>query len=272
MSGIVLAWALLAAAGPDGGAQAEPKIPGIDLIEQGKTAEAVEALEQALQDAPDDPALRLALGRACLRLGNHQQALNAYSAILMKDRRHLEANLGRARALLGLGDAPKAVAPARTATELAPDRVDTWLLLGDVYAHDSLQDHPRAVEAYRRARALAPRRLDVAMRLARSLSYTKEVEQAIEVLEQARARHPGAVPLLVKLAESYYAVRDLDRAETLIREAVEAAPDDPEARRVLEQIEGRRAYNFWVPVIAVVAFPVLFFLVRWLKRGRTPRA
>jgi len=275
MSALTLLW-MLAAAGAPETTVAEAKIhdakaEGLALLERGEYAAAARVLEQAHKADPGDRDLLLALGRAYLRLGNHQQALNAYSAILMEDRRHLEANMGRARALVGLGDAPKAVENARLAAELAPDRAAAWLLLGDVYSHQSLQDYPRAMDAYRKACALDPQSLDAAMRLARSLSYTREVEQAIEVLEQARAHHPGSVPLAVKLAESYYVVRDLDRADALIRRALEAEPDNPEARRVRDQIEGRRAYNFWVPVIAIVTLPVLFFLVRWLKRGRIPK-
>lgn len=273
MSVLVLVWILSAASAPppDSG-EATARDEGLALLARQEYAAAARLLEQASDTHPGDPALQAALGRAYLHLDKYQQALNAFSAILMSAPRHLEANMGRARALVGLGDAPKAVKNARLAVDLAPERAEAWLLLGDVYAHDSLQDHPRAVDAYRRALALDPESLQAAMGLARSLSYTREVEQAIEVLERARTHHPGSIPLVVKLAESYYAVRDLDRAESLVHEALEADPGSAEARRVLEQIEGRRAYNFWVPVIAIVAFPVLVVFVRWLKRGRTPKA
>ena len=77
--------------------------------------------------------------------------------------------------------------------------------------------------------------------------------------------------MLVKLAETYYAIRKLDRAEELLRRERKQAPDDPEVRRVAEQISSRRAYDFWVPIIAIIAFPLIYLLVRFMRKGRVPK-
>jgi len=217
------------------------------------------------------PAQLLEQGEEHLKQEKYQQALNDFSEVLKSEPRNLPANLGRARALLGLGDGPKAVGPARLVCEQEPENLAAWMVLGDAYAHENTQDFPRAAEAYQKALDLDPQNKNAGLKLARALSFTKEVDQAIGVLEDVLKHHPEDVLVLVKLAESYYAVRKLDRAEELLGRARKLAPDSPEVRRVADQIGSRRAYNFWVPVIAIIAFPLIYLLVRFMRKGRIPK-
>jgi len=218
-----------------------------------------------------DPAPLLEQGQKNLEAGKFQQALNDFSEVLKSQPKNPAANLGRARALLGLGDGPKAVGPARMVCELEPDNLAAWMVLGDAYSHENSQDYPRAAEAYQKVLDLDPRNRKAGLRLARALSYKKEVGQAIAVLEGILKHHPRDVLVLVKLAESYYAIRKLDRAEELLERAEKQAPGDPEVRRVADQIGSRRAYNFWVPIIAIIAFPLIYLLVRFMRKGRVPK-
>jgi cytochrome c-type biogenesis protein CcmH/NrfG len=155
--------------------------------------------------------------------------------------------------------------------ELEPDNLAAWMLLGDAYSHQNTQDYPRAAEAYQKVLDLDPKNRRAGLKLARALSYKKEVGQAIGVLEGVLQHHPEDVHLLVKLAESYYAIRKLDRAEELLKRAQSLAPDNPEVRRVADQVGSRRAYNFWVPIIAIIAFPLIYLLARFLRKGRVPK-
>ncbi len=225
-----------------------------------------------LPDKPAEAETRLVKGLEYLQAKKFQEALIEYSEILKTQPKHFEANLGRARSLIGLGDSQKALGPARLACDLKPESVQAWRLLGDAYAHQGTQDYPRASEAFRRVLELKPESLGAAMSLARALSYQKEVEQAIEILEAARKHHPGELKLLSKLAESYYAIRKLDEAEQLVNQALEQDPNHPEAQLVLDQIEGRRAYLLWVPIVAIVVFPLIIILFRWMKKGREVKA
>jgi tetratricopeptide (TPR) repeat protein len=229
----------------------------------------------AMQPVPDqsaDAEAREVKGLQYLQAKKFQEALIEYSEILKKQPKHFEANLGRAQALIGLGDSTKALGPARLACDLKPDSVRAWRILGQAYAHKGTQDYPRAAKAYRKVLELEPKSLEAATCLARALSYKKEVEQAIEILEAARKHHPEELGLLTKLAESYYAIRKLGRAEELANFVLEREPEHEEAKRVLNQIRGRQAYNLWVPIIAIVAFPLIILLVRWMKKGREVKA
>ena len=210
-------------------------------------------------------------GEEHLKQEKYQQALNDFSEILKSDSQNVPANLGRARALLGLGDGPKAVGPARLVCELQPENRAAWMVLGDAYSHENTQDYPRAAEAYQKVLDLDPGSKAAGLKLARALSFKKEVDQAIGVLEGVLKHHPEDVLVLVKLAESYYAIRKLDRAEDLLKRARKLSPDSPEVRRVADQISSRRAYNFWVPIIAIIAFPLIYLLVRFMRKGRVPK-
>lgn len=223
-----------------------------------------------LASGPDSGQL-LAQGEEHLKQEQFQQALNDFSEILKTAPKDVPANLGRARALLGLGDGPKAVGPARLVCELQPRNAPAWMVLGDAYAHEASQDFPRAAEAYQKALDLDPENRDAGLRLARALSYQKEVDQAIGVLESVHKHHPEDVLVLVKLAESYYAIRKLGRAEELLNRALKLAPDNPTAQSVADQVRSRRAYNFWVPIIAVIVFPLIYLLVRFMRKGRVPK-
>jgi cytochrome c-type biogenesis protein CcmH/NrfG len=218
-----------------------------------------------------DTGSLLIRGEEHLKQERFQQALNDFSEILKTAPKDVPANLGRARALLGLGDGPKAVGPARMVCELEPENLRAWMVLGDAYAHGLTQDFLRAAEAYRQVLDLDPKNRDAGLRLARALSYRKEVEQAIGVLQGAQKHHPEDVLVLVKLAESYYAVRKLDRAEEVLAHALRLAPDHPVALRVQDQVRSRRAYNFWVPIIAIIVFPLVYLLVRFMRKGRVPQ-
>jgi cytochrome c-type biogenesis protein CcmH/NrfG len=210
-------------------------------------------------------------GEEHLKQEKYQQALNDFSEILKTDPKHSAANLGRARALLGLGDGPKAVGPARLVCEQEPGNAAAWMVLGDAYAHENTQDYPRAAEAYRKVLDLDPGNRRAGLMLARALSFKKEVDQAIAVLEGTLEHHPEDVLLLVKLAESYYVIRKLDRAEQLLARAQKLSPDNPEVRRVADQVNSRRAYNFWVPIIAIITFPLIYLLIRFMRKGRVPK-
>lgn len=244
---------------------------GLKHLDRGELAEAIKVLGQARAKGADDPATRIALGRAYLAREMYQQALIEFSEVLKRDPNQVAANLGRADSLIGLGDARKAIGPAKLMTEIEPGMARAWLTLGRAYLHPQVADYPKAQAAFRQALKLTPDSRDAAVNLARALSFAKKVEQAIDVLQKLHRKRPGDIPIVITLAESYYAIRKLDRAEKLINEALTAEPDNKDAIRVRDQIHARQAYDFWVPVVAIIAFPLLFLLIRWMKKGRVPK-
>ena len=261
----------------------EPKLPdsqaevatlraeGLELFEQGKDKQAMLKLGEARAKGAKDPEVRSALGQIYLKREMFQKALIEFSEVLKDNPNQLQANLGRAESLIGLGDPRKAVGPVKLVTEIEPENTLAWEVLGNAYAHEQYQDFEKAQAAYKKALELNPKSKTAAMNLARALNFGKEVEQAIVVMESMHKQYPDDVAVAIKLAESYYAIRKLDRAEELIGQALEVDPGNKAALHVQDQIKSRQAYNFWVPIIAIIAFPILFLIIRWMRKGRLPK-
>ena len=237
-------------------------------IEGGDAQVAVETLTAILKDAPDHRASRLLLGHAYLSLKKFQHALNEFSRVVLKDANVPEANWGRALALRGLGDVPKAIIWAKKATEVAPDDRKSWEVLGDIYLTKNYLDAPRAEATFRQLLVLDPNHRLAQLQLARALSYQQKIEAAIELLEKLAADTPEDWPVQTKLAESYYAVRKLSKAEALLERVLAAQPDNAEAIKLLDAVRGRKAYQYWIPLAALLAIPLLFLMFRRLRRGK----
>ncbi len=244
---------------------------GIRLIKSGRPQEAVLTLEHAKSQHPDNVEVRIMLGDAYLQLKKYQLSLDEYSAMIQQNPQNIAAILGRTSSLIGLGDARKAADTARMATEIAPERTDGWILLGDAYVHETHQDYPRAIEAYKKALSMEPKNLQLALSLAKAYNHKKDNERAAVVLEEARKHHARNPELLVKLAESYFVLRKLDRAKELIDIALDLQPEDVHTLAVAKQIQNRKDYQLWVPVFAIFAFPLLWLLIRWMRKGKVPK-
>ncbi len=243
-----------------------------ELFDAGRAEAAAEKLGALLEQQPKQRAALLLLGRVRLAQERYQHALNAFSEVLIEDRSVPEACWGRALALAGLADVPKATEWAKKATELAPDSLRAWEVLAEIYLSEGYLDAPRAEAAYRQMLLLDPDNRSARLGLARALSYQKQIEQAVELLEELAEQRPEDWPVQFKLAESYYALRQLTPAERVLERILAARPEHVEARRLLEAVRSRRAYQIWIPVSAAIGVPLLVLLVRRLKRGRTFKA
>jgi len=279
---------LLVAAGaaaedePGEAADAQPEAAPVDLapaladaralLDGGDAPAAAAKAEALLKEHPDHRGARMLLGDAYLAQKKYQHALNAYSAVLLKDGKDAQACSGRARALVGLADVPKAIIWAKKATELAPDDLNGWYVLGEIYLHEKYLDAPRAEATFRQVLVLKPGDRKARLQLARALSYQKKVADAIVLLEALAAERPEDWEVQLKLAESYYAMRKLTPAEQVLEKILAAQPDHPGALRLIDEVRSRRSFLFWVPIGALILLPLLYLLFRRLKRGKMPQA
>ena len=91
------------------------------LMQNQRFAEARADLLAALADAPTDPADQLLLGQLLLQLNEPAHALQAYDALLAKDRHNAQAWLGEAEAYLALGQFNEAEHASEKAVESDPN-------------------------------------------------------------------------------------------------------------------------------------------------------
>ncbi len=238
------------------------------LLKSSRASDASAVLEAMLKDNPDNTEARMLLGHTYLKQKKYQHALNAFSSILLKNRKNPEACSGRALALVGLADVPKAIIWAKKAVELAPDDLHAWEILGQVYLTENYLDAPRAEAAYRQMLLLDGKNRKARLMLAKALSYQKKVDEAIVLLKQLVDESPNDTEAGIKLAESYYATRKLSKAEAVLKAILKSDKDNAKAKALLEAIASRRSYQFWVPVLVGIFVPLLYFLIRRMRKGR----
>src|SRR5579884_2645677 len=87
----------------------------------GRDAEALEALERALQLRPGDPEILRLRGDTLIALGRAREAIEAFDRVLAAQPRNGEALNGRGAARAALGKAHEALADFDAALALAPD-------------------------------------------------------------------------------------------------------------------------------------------------------
>ncbi|MCP3981808.1 MAG: tetratricopeptide repeat protein [bacterium] len=191
------------------------------------------------------------------------QALNA-------DRAEAQLNLGRLQ--LDLGEPDAAEAAYQRAIDVNPSFIPAYVNLADLYR---LQGREQAGEvALRRALELAPGSAEVQhalglllvrqKQLAGGLDYLRGAAQArpeearyayvygvglhsagrtneaLSVLKAAHERHAGDMNLLVALATISRDARAIDDALGYARKLAAMAPNDPQIRRLLSEIEASR--------------------------------
>ena len=109
----------------------------------------LESLRDALAQSPDDVALLLLFGHACLDEIHLDEAREAFSRILNLDPDHLDAQLGLARTLVLQGDTSAAAVRAERILQRKPQSAAAHLLLSRIHLTEN--HRARAIEHFHRA-------------------------------------------------------------------------------------------------------------------------
>ncbi|MEN9251083.1 MAG: tetratricopeptide repeat protein [Thermostichales cyanobacterium BF3_bins_165] len=207
---------------------------GLTLVQQGRYAQAIPLLQQALQQSPDELAILIGLATSFRRLGRNREATDMYDRILRQDPNNMIGLQGMA--LVGgfvPERRPQALQALNTLLEKDPDSLDSVELryqraLVLMYAgrhQESLQDlelvlsrrrdaevlktaaqvnsyvqnFPEAVRLFEAALQANPRILDTNARLdyARSLVGANQVAKGLEILERLRQENPNNSEILL---------------------------------------------------------------------------
>jgi transitional endoplasmic reticulum ATPase len=114
-----------------------------------KNMSRLESLRDALAQSPDNVALLLLFGHACLDEIRLDEAHETFSRILALDPDHLDAQLGLARALVLQGDTSAAAVRAERILQRKPQSAAAHLLLSRIHLTEN--HRARAVEHFQRA-------------------------------------------------------------------------------------------------------------------------
>ena len=190
----------------------------------GDYSEARESYKQAIELAPDNRNLRLALGSMEIRAGQQARAIAIARELQKEDAKLTAAYDLEGAARLGQKKRPAAIRAYKKAHSLQPTSARV-LLLSRLYQEGrELKKATSVLEVWLKGH---PNDLVVAINLALVLQQQGLDEQAIAVYEQAQGIDPDNVVVLNNLAWLYFQKGDA-RALELGAKAYERAPQRPE--------------------------------------------
>jgi tetratricopeptide (TPR) repeat protein len=201
-----------------------------DLAADGKHAEAVDVLQEAIALAPDDGTLRERLTASAIQTarlrrdaGDHAGVLDQLSAIGEVDDPDVQVMAFGSALRSGRGD-------------------DAVLRLGALLDKERISDH----EVEESIRAVAPSDPDTAWRalelFADRLSHRGNLREAVRQLREFSVAHPGHVAALMKLVEVLVdegSEVELIEAQARLAEAYLQAGSGAEARIIAEDLVSR---------------------------------
>ena len=168
------------------------------LLEDGKTAEARAAFDEAFAKDPQSEVALLGQGEALLQAGRYTEALARFEGAMKLATPTPAAAIGAARAKLKLEASADAIALLTAQLEKTPKDAETHYWLGEVLARTGKSDD--ALAAFERAKNLYSTNDKHAvlphLAIARIESQRGEEQKAIATLDLAKRTLPMSVALL----------------------------------------------------------------------------
>ena len=207
----------VAASPPGAGARRE----ALDLLRQGRWAEAAPLVDEALRRAPGDIQLLRARITALAQAGRKDDASRRSREVFAAypDAHVLVSQF--AVVFREMGIAELAARFYEEAARLAPERYDVWVALGNLEFDASRYE--TAVGFYDRALRLEPASLEALTNQGKALTALKDYRRARERLERALAINPRHSAALGTLGGVAIEEGNLDAAQALLERAIEAA-------------------------------------------------
>jgi tetratricopeptide (TPR) repeat protein len=162
---------------------------GLRLCAEGRHADAIDRLQTALVERPDDTRVLFALGNTARALGMTAPAEQFYRMVLALEPERLEALINLANLLRANGNPVTAIALLEPALSRAPDAAEILHNLGS--AHRECGDHQIAETFYREALARKPDCVAALVNLADLRANAGAREEALSFYGCALALYPG---------------------------------------------------------------------------------
>ena len=240
---------------------------GVALQKLGRSPEAIEHYQQAIQLDPEDARYHNNLGFALARAGRLPQAIREYQEAIRLAPEHIEAYNNLGLALAGVGRLPEAIENYQQAIRLEPGYVEAYKNLGNAMANTGRL--AEAIEQYEQAIQIDPEDNGGHSNLGAVLADVGRFAEAIEHLGQAIRLNPNDPLAQNNLGRQLARSGRLPEAITHYQQAIRLNPDHAEAHynlalalmkagRVAEAIEhGKQAVKGMpnhLPVIRWVAW------------------
>ena len=182
---------------------------GLCLRDRKRTAEAIDAFQQAVAVAPEHVLAREELADMYGSAGRRMEELEQLQMIATLDREHVERQVALGLAQARAGEEEAAVVTLGAALERAPNQPLVYRALGQVWldqaqAHDDPVFLSKALEALGRVATSPDATSDLLTVYGRALMLDNQLDAAERALQQATSRYPmepGSLLLYATVAE-----------------------------------------------------------------------
>jgi putative PEP-CTERM system TPR-repeat lipoprotein len=205
----------------------------------GQYAEAQADLERALELAPDDPRLHLALAQVYVRAGRLSEAERVLDALTSRDADHIPAWLARGEVALQTRNFARAKESFTTSLELAAEHSPAqraYSLLGLTEVALQRNELDSARDLADQAAALAPDEPAVQLINARVALARRDFLDAKSRLQRLLALYPNFSRAQLLLGATSMQLGEAGQAEMYISSVVAAEPDNEEAKLLMAQL------------------------------------
>lgn len=193
--------------------------------------EARKTLQDAVQAAPENPEVHLALAQLALADGDADKAMQALDQALSIDPKHLDSLLLKGDLLRGIGKPAEAGTVYRDVLNIDPRHVHARLALADIaFAANRLDEARKEVEAVLKNKPNNPQaRYTLAL-----LDFSeKKTERARDTLASVLKGSPNYAPALLLGGAIEYSLGNLQTAEAHLNKVIKVAPNNRYALRML---------------------------------------
>ena len=205
----------------------------ICMIHQGKTKEALEQGDHALQMHPPPEAI-FTFAKSLSKHDQLKPAINAYTAGLSKQPENAEAKFQLGALFQKLGDLKNAVECFRAIHLGDPTHVEALCRLSATARE--LGQKKEAIQAGERALALNPDSAEAHNNLGLALCDLSKYSEAVEHFEAALTTTGAPYETLNNLGVAHQALGNLDAAENFLRRALTISSSLPAAERNLGNV------------------------------------
>lgn len=244
---------------------------GIVLLNSGKLTDAVNALQNAANNAPKDDFIQYWLGKAALAKGDNSLAERSFRQATQLNPRHIEAQEELARIAGQRGDmntlsdvanstiaaAPrfpggylwravvelshhlpdKAEDDMKEAMAIAPQSPQAYLMLGQVRFNQ--KRYPEGATLLEQALQYDPNSIRALRGLVNYDLLKKQPAQALDRVNAQIAKSPKNSGFYILLAELQLTNKDFDHAAATAKKAMDVNPDDGEAVAIYAQLQSQ---------------------------------
>lgn len=192
-------------------------------LQQGRAAEALQALEPLRAEVPGHADIRTHHGLALQMLGRGDEALADFDHALAMKPGNAITLLCRGNLFLETGRAEAALADYDRLLQAWPRYDEAWFRRGSaLWLMDRFED---ALASYRQALAINPGRFGAAFNSGTTLLKLERYDEALSAFEQAAALAPGHRYLLGAMAGAVSGTCDFGRWAALQAQVVQAVKD-----------------------------------------------